>query len=317
MLFSIIIPIYNTQDALPECLKSIQAQTYSDFEVIMVNDGSTDRSGEICTHFSEMDKRFRAIHKPNGGVSSARNRGIELASGQYVTFIDSDDYISSDYLASVKAIIDRYQPDGVVNGCYKIDHIGEITETAYAINADNCVNKEQLLKLMISHQYPSALWMSIYRGDIVKKHCLDLEMQFYEDLDYQISLANELQSIRVNHTPGYFYRTGSNTHKRLTEKTVTCFKLIEKLRNRADVEPELVDGLEADFIISTALLGAIDRQHDEKLDRIIYFHASSLQKCGFLRKRYSPPFCWIHIIAISPKLYYFLYRLIHPLKERY
>ena len=96
-LISIIVPIYNVENYLRQCLDSIVAQTYQNFECLL-NDGSTDNSADICREYVEKDSRFRYFEKENGGVSSARNLGIECSGGAYVTFIDSDDWVDSDYL---------------------------------------------------------------------------------------------------------------------------------------------------------------------------------------------------------------------------
>lgn len=90
--FSIIIPIYNVERYLETCVNSILTQTYSDYEVILVDDGSPDRCGELCDHYAESDSRVKVVHKVNGGLSSARNAGLDIAMGEYVIFVDSDDY---------------------------------------------------------------------------------------------------------------------------------------------------------------------------------------------------------------------------------
>lgn len=97
-LISIVIPIYNAEKYLEECLNSIKNQTYKNFEVIMVNDGSKDDSETICKRFSEDDTRFRYLKKENGGVSSARNLGLDNVEGDYITFIDADDWIDENHL---------------------------------------------------------------------------------------------------------------------------------------------------------------------------------------------------------------------------
>ena len=113
MLLSIIVPIYNTEKYLEDCLQSILNQTFSDYELILVNDGSTDSSPEICEQYAERDGRIRVIHKENGGVSSARNCGIEIAQGNYIWFVDSDDTIAYDALQVLNEYI-REKPDLIV-----------------------------------------------------------------------------------------------------------------------------------------------------------------------------------------------------------
>ena len=102
---SVIIPVYNTEKYLEQCIRSIQKQTYSNIEIILVDDGSPDNSGRICDKYAQMDKRIEVIHKENGGLSDARNKGIDISKGKYITFVDSDDYIEEMYIESLyKAI---------------------------------------------------------------------------------------------------------------------------------------------------------------------------------------------------------------------
>ena len=97
-LISIIVPVYNVERYLPRCIESILRQTYTNFELILVDDGTPDRSGIICDRYAEKDSRIRVIHKENGGVSTARNAGIDAAKGEWITFVDSDDWVYNDYL---------------------------------------------------------------------------------------------------------------------------------------------------------------------------------------------------------------------------
>lgn len=97
-MITIIVPIYNSARFLDKCINSILSQSYTDFELLLVNDGSTDNSGVICDLYSQKDSRVRVIHKPNGGVSSARNLGIDQARGEWITFVDSDDWVNEDFL---------------------------------------------------------------------------------------------------------------------------------------------------------------------------------------------------------------------------
>lgn len=100
-MVSVIVPVYNVENVLHYCIDSILNQSYTDFELLLIDDGSTDRSGDICEAFATEDTRIRVIHKENGGVSSARNCGIDNAIGEYICFVDSDDYVNSEYLESL------------------------------------------------------------------------------------------------------------------------------------------------------------------------------------------------------------------------
>ena len=108
---SVIIPVYNVEPYIRECLHSVQHQTHSDIEVILVNDGSTDGSGAICDEYAARDARFIVVHKENGGVSSARNAGLDIATGEYIGFIDPDDYVTVDFYEMLLAAAVEHSAD--------------------------------------------------------------------------------------------------------------------------------------------------------------------------------------------------------------
>ena len=107
-LISIVIPIYNVEKYIEKCLDSVIKQTYKNIEIILVDDGSPDNCGKICDSYANNDKRIQVIHKENGGLSDARNVGIERANGKYITFVDSDDYIELDYIEYLYTLIKKY-----------------------------------------------------------------------------------------------------------------------------------------------------------------------------------------------------------------
>ena len=104
-LISVIVPVYNVEPYLRKCVDSILAQSYSNLEVILVDDGSPDGCGAICDEYAAKDARVRVIHKPNGGISDARNAGLDIMTGDYVTFVDSDDWIDEQHLSSLYALV--------------------------------------------------------------------------------------------------------------------------------------------------------------------------------------------------------------------
>lgn len=115
-MFSIVVPVYKVESYLPQCIESILSQTYTDFELILVDDGSPDNCGKICDAYAAQDNRIRVIHKENGGVTSARLAGAEAAVGEYIVCIDGDDWISPDYLSNFAECIREYAPDIVCCG---------------------------------------------------------------------------------------------------------------------------------------------------------------------------------------------------------
>ena len=106
-LISVVLPVYNVERYIIKCMNSVLSQTYKNIEIILVDDGSQDRCPEICERYAKKDKRVKVIHKENGGLSDARNAGIKVANGEYITFIDSDDYVDNDYVEFLYNTIEK------------------------------------------------------------------------------------------------------------------------------------------------------------------------------------------------------------------
>ena len=126
---SVIVPVYNVEDYLPRCIDSILAQDYEDFELLLIDDGSTDKGGHICDGYAKHDVRVRVFHKENGGVSSARNLGLDNAVGEFVAFVDSDDYVESAYLSDLVSDMTReFGTDLVIQKTYMADSLDASAE---------------------------------------------------------------------------------------------------------------------------------------------------------------------------------------------
>lgn len=211
-MVSIIVPVYNVGLYLRQCLDSILRQTYKEFEVILVDDGSTDSSGVICDEYVQIDKRFRVIHKKNGGQSSARNAALDIAQGDYICFIDSDDYISFDYLENV-ALIEKKGVDVVKCG-YEL--FGEANDV-FKLNDATIFDKDDLFVYWMTTD--SYLWNRIYKREIFEKHRFK-EGMIMEDVFLIPDLLSDVKSICLSSKGTYFYRIrkGSTVSKKHTPK---------------------------------------------------------------------------------------------------
>lgn len=215
-MVSIIVPAYNCIKSLEYCTRSIQQQTYTGFELILVDDGSTDGSGKLCDRFAAEDDRIRVIHKPNGGVSSARNAGIDAATGGYITFCDSDDYLEPDYLETLVQAAEANPDCGHIWCCFQ-------TVTGYQKEnaAPNYTSTKSLLcytlqDYMSLHEMwlDAEPWNKLYRTDIVQT----AKVRFPEDLslgeDWLFNLAyidaSANEKIVVVTEPLYNYIRGND-----------------------------------------------------------------------------------------------------------
>ena len=210
-LISVIIPVYNAEKYLSECLDSILGQSYKNLEIIAINDGSTDASLNILNEYAAKDDRITLISKKNEGVSSARNIGLNKASGKYIAFIDSDDYIKKDcFDIVVKAFDDDID---VVSFLYaQIDQNGKIS-----INSCNLLGKQAFFKGIIFKQ-PWNVWCKVFRLSTIKKYKMSfLENSLYEDLDFisRFYFISKPVTMYLNDCL-YFYRKNASS---IMEKT--------------------------------------------------------------------------------------------------
>ena len=206
---SIVIPVYNAEKYLDACLSSILEQDMHSYEVILVDDGSTDSSPLICDRYSGTDSRFRTIHKPNGGVSSARNAGISLAQGEYLMFVDSDDALAPDALSLMSSLTKEY-PDIVVGG-FNI-YQGEIpygTIIPFESEFFPAAGITEFFEATM-HRLGELFrgpWAKLYRSSLVRKHSLhfDENLSYAEDKLFVYQFLNKVTSAAAVDAPVYEY----------------------------------------------------------------------------------------------------------------
>lgn len=185
-LVTIIIPIYNLDKYLYRCLESVKSQDYQDIEVILVDDGSTDKSKEICYEFLNNDNRFKYFFQQNSGVSKARNYGICQAQGTFLTFVDGDDYLEPDHISSMVHGMSNANVDVVISG-RRIITAGE--DKLMAANKKQFRTQEELIKDSFSQLVYGYIWNKLYKAKIIKdNHVFFLEsLSFAEDQVFNIS----------------------------------------------------------------------------------------------------------------------------------
>ena len=208
--FSIIVPVYNVEQYLPLCIDSILAQTFTDFEVLLIDDGSTDRSGKICDEYVKQDKRIRVFHKKNGGVSSARNIGIKEARGKWICFVDSDDTITFDYLSVFEKNCKK-----TIESSLQVTGFNFITpvERKQIIFQEQVFNKNDLYKAVMILQDKGSLgypWNKIYAASVIKNNHLffDETLNSYEDELFVLQYIQKVEKIIFCLDATYNYKAG-------------------------------------------------------------------------------------------------------------
>lgn len=177
-LISIIVPIYNVETYLHRCLNSILEQTFTDFEVLLINDGSTDNSGVICEEYAQKDKRFKVFHKENGGVASARQVGIDKAIGEYSIHADGDDWMEKDMLSDMYKIITTQKADILISDFY-VDFPTK-NEITYRLQKPSNLNHSTINKEILSNQLFGSLWHKLIRHELYKLY----EVKFLPNINY-------------------------------------------------------------------------------------------------------------------------------------
>ena len=211
MLVSVIIPVYNVEKYLLRCLQSVSDQTYRDLDIVLIDDGSTDNSGKMCDDFAKEDKRTRVIHKDNGGLSSARNIGMKIAKGEFVIFLDSDDYLAKQYIEKAVSLCKIHNADIVV---FAMRYIKEQCNEEAVITQKNMVIeltremaiKESLYQKHFSCCIPGKLY--------AKKVLYGIEFpdnKLSEDLAVCHLILNNAGKIVYSSEVGYYYRQQQNS----------------------------------------------------------------------------------------------------------
>ena len=205
---SVIVPVYNAQKSLARCIDSILNQTFKDFELILLDDGSTDTSGEICDRYAEIDERVRVIHKENSGVSDTRNRGLDIAEGKYLQFLDSDDWITPEATGLFVRTVEENQCDMVIADFYRV--IGERVSQKGAIEEDGLMDQVTFAENMLQKPadfYYGVLWNKLYKREIVESYRLrmDSSVSGCEDFMFNLEYVRHIRSVYALKVPVYYY----------------------------------------------------------------------------------------------------------------
>lgn len=207
-LISVIVPIYNVEKQLKRCINSIINQTYKNIQILLIDDGSKDSSGKICDDFSKYDTRIVVLHQDNVGVSAARNKGIELAKGRYICFIDSDDYIEKNYIEELYQLMRDEKIDlGICDLNYKYTNKEDCWSTVgeKTINLKN-ISEEIFLELNEKYLLYGP-YNKIFKSSIIKKQKIKFikEMSYGEDLIFNLSYLQYVKIIKTTNQTRYNY----------------------------------------------------------------------------------------------------------------
>lgn len=299
---SVIIPVYKVEEYLDACLKSVERQTFQDFELILVDDGSPDRCGEICDRYADTHANTRVIHQKNMGLSEARNQGVQASVGEYVVFIDSDDYVSDDYLEYLYELVQTHKTEVAMgrrvkfwdNETPKIParQVEDRIRTASEALIDMCYNKIDI-----------CAWGKIYRRNLMEKYPYPAG-QLYEDTATTYKIFGAVDRVACGSRIIYYWRQrrDSITHASITERHffgITAAK--EQVAYMHENYPEAVPAARARCamkIVDLAYrlaMGKMDKALFEKIRgemRPLCAHLLNDKKAGISLKVRSVALCW-------------------------
>lgn len=246
ILISVVVPIYNVEKYIDNCLRSIIRQSYKNIEIILVDDGSTDQSGIICEKYAKLDNRIKVIHKKNEGLGLARNSGLELVSGQYVAFIDSDDFIAEDMIDKLVDSILKNNVDTVYCGYYEYyNHNLVLSKPCYYSN--NIFEGEEITSKILLEMIGTSpkekndslvsmsVWHALYSTEIIKQNLIKFPSEreyISEDIVFDILYLKCAKRIMFIEDCLYFYRCNninSLTHKYKKDEFLMHKKVVDKL----------------------------------------------------------------------------------------
>lgn len=236
-LVSLVVPVYNVEHYLDACMASILNQTYTNIEIILVDDGSTDNSGIMCDKYSKIDDRIKVVHKENGGLSDARNKGILHTNGNYIIFIDSDDVISTNFVEYLYTLLKENSGDIAICDsvhCYPDKEIVFENETINKVFS----SEQAIIEMLYQKSFLVSAWGKIYRKEYFNDILFPYGMLF-EDSAIMYKIFDKANKIVYGNAKlyGYMHREGSITTKKFSKRDcdiwIICQQMMNYMSNRS------------------------------------------------------------------------------------
>jgi len=323
-LISIIVPVYNAEKYLAKCIENIISQTYSTFELILVDDGSKDGSGALCDSYAEKDNRIRAFHKNNEGVSVAREFGLAQSKGEYIAFIDADDYIAEDYLKVLYQDIIKYNADISCCDCFEIVNGAETNHFRCVLENRIIENKAEYVQdyiLNTKELYGYVVWAKLIRKELIEGQAFK-RIRFGEDTVYMMNLFEKANITVLNNYKGYYYIRNEDS------VTINGFNDITKQLNHIYIGEALVhlsgmtdkciqNSAVNDYakriyaVLSLQIKGNEKASFEENYDYVCQ-HINSVLKLKGVKLKYK---ITLRFYKLSPKLYWTVLRPILGSKQ--
>lgn len=313
-LISVIIPVYNAEKYLEKCLKNVINQTYKNIEIILINDGSIDNSGIICDEYKNKDNRIKVFHTKNNGVSAARNLGIENSKGDYIIFIDADDYIELNAFEEILTKNNNY--DFITFSYYKLMKDDKICYDNR--NKIEILKKEEaLIKIMDDRYFQGFACNKLFKRSIIIENKLyfDENIKINEDLLFCVNFLEKSSAIAYYSKPLYYYRqlTTSAIHSKDAKKYVTALLAYEKIekiyiKNNIDKELFYINFFSLNLVLKELLIKGKDKTKIKEINdnlkkyRKVVFYSKEI--CIKKKLKLIIKYLFIRQYSLCKKIYY-------------
>ena len=229
-MISVVVPIYNVEKYIRKCIDSIKKQTYRNIEIILVDDGSPDKCGEICDEYAESDKRIKVIHKRNGGLSDARNVGIDIAKGKYITFVDSDDYVEEDYVMYLYSLIKKYNTEMSICSYYVEDYKNKRIDLGAKYQEKALEKIECISRMLCENGFAVSAWAKMYNLELFQDIRYPVG-KLCEDNGTTYKLIEQCDLIAYGNESKYIYikREDSIMNSKFSKKKLDLIELTDKM----------------------------------------------------------------------------------------
>lgn len=311
---SVIIPIYNVEQYIGKCIDSIIGQTYRNIEVICVDDGSPDASGYICDQYACNDKRIKVLHIPNGGVSNARNMGIDAAAGEYIMFVDGDDYLEKECIEYFVSLMQEYDADIAYSENY-YTYEGEAQKKR---DHRKLVSGEQAAIMQLCYRTNIGVWNKLFKRQVLKDIHFITSQRIGEGFNFNVSAFQKARRVAVGKKKVYYYRqdnTSSATKKFSEAKWINGLQSISDIKDHMIINSREMDNAwlfakwrtYVDIFIMMEL--AVSDKESRPMYQESYIYAKKHAFCAFKTEASWKEKLSALLIHISPKIIFIKIKL--------
>lgn len=256
MMISVIVPIYNIEKYLPRAIDSILNQTFKEIELILVNDGSTDSSGEICERYAKLDRRVKVLHKENGGAASARNKGLNICTGDFISFVDGDDWIEKEIFEELLEPMMMDQEIEVSIGTHVLEMETGVLIDAFKEHPEGCIFQPAICQQMLERTYWGwELCGKLYRKELFEHFRCNEDITHGEDLFANWHIFRALKKVYYQPRKRYHYfmRSTSATHEAFSEKVLTWLEVLRTIDDEIDPEDKILKKINRERLLISCI----------------------------------------------------------------